>query len=158
MVLLTDFYRNLTSLWIKPRERAFKQFKSPVLNVLRAHPIFYVGRISKDFIWSFTHTKKYSYWNLLSSFYNPDECVHIMDNRAANWWTFLCNCCNSLPWRNNFIQTRLLANYEVCVDAVCISTGHLRVGVANSEILCVSEPTRNKYKMYAMEKRLLTFQ
>ena len=25
---------NLTSLWIKPRERAFKQFKSPVLNVL----------------------------------------------------------------------------------------------------------------------------
>ena len=35
MVLLTDVYRNLTSLWIKPRERAFKQFKSPVLNVLR---------------------------------------------------------------------------------------------------------------------------
>jgi hypothetical protein len=34
MVLLTDVYRNLTSLWIKPRERAFKQFKSPVLNVL----------------------------------------------------------------------------------------------------------------------------
>ena len=33
-VLLTDVYRNLTSLWIKPRERAFKQFKSPVLNVL----------------------------------------------------------------------------------------------------------------------------
>ena len=35
MVLLTDVYRNLTSLLIKPRERAFKQFKSPVLNVLR---------------------------------------------------------------------------------------------------------------------------
>ena len=35
MVLLTDIYRNLTSLWIKPRERAFKQFKSPVLNVLK---------------------------------------------------------------------------------------------------------------------------
>jgi len=34
MVLLTDVYRNLTSLWIKPRERAFKQFKSPVLNGL----------------------------------------------------------------------------------------------------------------------------
>jgi len=34
MVLLTDVYRNLTSLWIKPRERAFKQFKSRVLNVL----------------------------------------------------------------------------------------------------------------------------
>ena len=34
MVLLTDVYRNLTSLWIKPRERAFKQLKSPVLNVL----------------------------------------------------------------------------------------------------------------------------
>jgi len=34
MVLLTDVYRNLTSLSIKPRERAFKQFKSPVLNVL----------------------------------------------------------------------------------------------------------------------------
>ena len=34
MVLLTDVYRNLTSLWIKPRERAFKQFKSPILNVL----------------------------------------------------------------------------------------------------------------------------
>jgi len=34
MVLLTDVYRNLTSLWIKPRDRAFKQFKSPVLNVL----------------------------------------------------------------------------------------------------------------------------
>jgi len=26
MVLLTYVYRNLTSLWIKPRERAFKQF------------------------------------------------------------------------------------------------------------------------------------
>jgi hypothetical protein len=37
MVLLTDVYRNLTSLWIKPRECAFKQFKSPVINVLR-HP------------------------------------------------------------------------------------------------------------------------
>jgi len=35
MVLLTDVYRNLPSLWIKPREHAFKQFKSPVLNVLR---------------------------------------------------------------------------------------------------------------------------
>ena len=35
MVLLTDVYRNLTSLWIKPQERAFKQFKSPVLNVLK---------------------------------------------------------------------------------------------------------------------------
>jgi len=35
MVLLTDVYRNLTSLRITPRERAFKQFKSPVLNVLR---------------------------------------------------------------------------------------------------------------------------
>jgi len=34
MVLLTDVYRNLTSLWIKPWERAFKQFESPVLNVL----------------------------------------------------------------------------------------------------------------------------
>ena len=34
MVLLMDVYRNLTSLWIKPRERAFKQFKSPVPNVL----------------------------------------------------------------------------------------------------------------------------
>ena len=34
MVLLTDVYRNLTSIWIKPRERAFKQFKSPALNVL----------------------------------------------------------------------------------------------------------------------------
>ena len=34
MVLLTDVYRNLTSLWIKPWERAFKQFKSPILNVL----------------------------------------------------------------------------------------------------------------------------
>ena len=34
IVLLTDVYRNLTSLWIKPRECAFKQFKSPVLNVL----------------------------------------------------------------------------------------------------------------------------
>ena len=34
MVLLTDVYRNLTSLWIKPREHAFKQFKSPVLSVL----------------------------------------------------------------------------------------------------------------------------
>ena len=30
----TDVYRNLTSLWIKPRERAFKQFKSPILNLL----------------------------------------------------------------------------------------------------------------------------
>ena len=37
MVLLTDVYRILTSLWIKTRERAFKQFKSPVLNVLRQH-------------------------------------------------------------------------------------------------------------------------
>ena len=35
MVLLTNVYRNLTSLWIKPRERVFKQFKSPVLNVLK---------------------------------------------------------------------------------------------------------------------------
>ena len=35
MVLLMDVYRNLTSLWIKPREHAFKQFKSPVLNVLK---------------------------------------------------------------------------------------------------------------------------
>ena len=34
-VLLTDVYRNLTSLWIKPRECAFKQFKNPILNVLR---------------------------------------------------------------------------------------------------------------------------
>ena len=34
MVLLTDVYRNLTSLCIKPRERASKQSKSPVLNVL----------------------------------------------------------------------------------------------------------------------------
>ena len=34
MVLLTDVYGNLTSLCIKPRERAFRQFKSPVLNVL----------------------------------------------------------------------------------------------------------------------------
>jgi len=37
MVLLTDVYRNLTSLWIKPRECAFKQFKSPVLSVLRSY-------------------------------------------------------------------------------------------------------------------------
>jgi hypothetical protein len=36
MVLLTNVYRNLTSLWIKPRERAFKQFKSSALNVLSA--------------------------------------------------------------------------------------------------------------------------
>jgi hypothetical protein len=35
MVLPTDVYRKLTSLWIKSRERAFKQFKSPVLIVLR---------------------------------------------------------------------------------------------------------------------------
>ena len=34
MVLLSDVYRNLTSLWIKPWECAFKQFKSPVLIVL----------------------------------------------------------------------------------------------------------------------------
>ena len=34
MILLTDVYRNLTSLWIKPWERAFKRFKSLVLNVL----------------------------------------------------------------------------------------------------------------------------
>ena len=27
-------YRNLTSFWIKPQEHEFKQFKSPVLNVL----------------------------------------------------------------------------------------------------------------------------
>ena len=38
MVVLTDVYRNLTSLWIKARERAFKQFKSPVLNVLTTVP------------------------------------------------------------------------------------------------------------------------
>ena len=34
MVLLTDVYINLTSLGIKTRERAFKQLKSLVLNVL----------------------------------------------------------------------------------------------------------------------------
>ena len=34
MVLLRDVYRNVTSLWIKPQESAFKQFISPVLNVL----------------------------------------------------------------------------------------------------------------------------
>ena len=45
MVLLTDVYRNLTSLWIKPRERAFKQFKSPVLNVL----------ITADWVWLRIH-------------------------------------------------------------------------------------------------------
>jgi len=39
MVLLTDVYSNLTSLWIKPRERASKQFKGPVLNVLRGSVI-----------------------------------------------------------------------------------------------------------------------
>ena len=38
MVLLMDVYRNLTSLWIKPPELAFKQFKSPVLNVLTMGP------------------------------------------------------------------------------------------------------------------------
>ena len=32
--LSPNVYRNLNSLGIKPRERAFKQFKSPVLNVL----------------------------------------------------------------------------------------------------------------------------
>jgi hypothetical protein len=37
MVLLTDVHRNLTSLCIKPQERAFKQFESPVLSVLRLH-------------------------------------------------------------------------------------------------------------------------
>ena len=44
MVLLTDVYRNLTSLWIKPRECAFKQFKSPVLNVLifSSHPCIHL--------------------------------------------------------------------------------------------------------------------
>ena len=44
MVLLTDVYRNLTSLSIKPLERAFKQFKSPVLNVLRkcVHQVCYI--------------------------------------------------------------------------------------------------------------------
>jgi hypothetical protein len=47
MGLLTDVYRNLTSLWIKPRERAFKQFKSPVLNVLRR----IYGPICEGAIW-----------------------------------------------------------------------------------------------------------
>jgi len=36
MVLLTD--RNLTTLRIKPWEQAFKQFKSPVLNVVSSIP------------------------------------------------------------------------------------------------------------------------
>ena len=44
MVLLTDVYRNLTSLWIKPRERAFKQFNNPVLNVLTTVPPRRCGR------------------------------------------------------------------------------------------------------------------
>jgi len=47
MVLLTDVYRNLTSLWIKPRECAFKQFKSPVLNVLKRYTVIKIIYISK---------------------------------------------------------------------------------------------------------------
>ena len=47
MVLVTDVYRNLTSLGIKPRERAFKQFKSPVLNVLISHLPDKVSRSSR---------------------------------------------------------------------------------------------------------------
>ena len=51
MVLLTDVYRNLTSLSIKPRELAFKQFKSPVLNVLIVYAGWYVfGFSSVNFI------------------------------------------------------------------------------------------------------------
>ena len=53
MVLLTDVYRNLTSLWIKPRERAFKEFKSPVLNVL----IFLRCKISPSHIIVHKNTK-----------------------------------------------------------------------------------------------------
>ena len=48
MVLLTDVYRNLTSLWIKPRERAFKQFKSPILNVLFC--FFSVGKYKTNVV------------------------------------------------------------------------------------------------------------
>jgi hypothetical protein len=54
MVLLTDVYRNLTSLWIKPRERAFKQFNplnaklNPICHLLAllwAHHILHISRI-----------------------------------------------------------------------------------------------------------------
>ena len=57
MVLLTDVYRNLTSLWIKPRECAFKQFKSRVLNVLIQNVSYYLfcyiycmGQVSYNFL------------------------------------------------------------------------------------------------------------
>lgn len=96
------------------------------------------------------------YWNFFSSFHNSDECVPVVDGRASSWWTFLHICYHSLSRRNNIIQTRLLANYEVGLDAVFISTSHFCMGVQNSEVLCVSESTCNKYEEYTMEERLLT--
>ena len=47
MVLLTDVYRNLTSIWIKPRECGFKQFKSPVLNVLKASSVYFTHQTKR---------------------------------------------------------------------------------------------------------------
>jgi hypothetical protein len=54
MVLLTDVYRNLTSLRIKPRERAFKQFKSPVLNVLRVSGAIHLLPLHAFMVWTGT--------------------------------------------------------------------------------------------------------
>ena len=59
MVLLTDVYRNLTSLWIKPRERAFKQFKSPVLNVLSMNSCDTMGDVTRHRLLS-TENNKYA--------------------------------------------------------------------------------------------------
>jgi hypothetical protein len=50
-----------------------------------------------------------------------------------------------------------LANYEVGLDAVFISTGHFHMGIPKSEVLRVSESACNKYKENTMEERLLTF-
>ena len=57
MVLLTDVYRNQTSLWIKPRERAFKQFKRPVLNVLmRCEASLQAEGYLEHIVWSVVRT------------------------------------------------------------------------------------------------------
>ena len=85
-MVLTDVYRNLTSLWIKPRERAFKQFKNPVLNVLRGVPIY-----GKLFMLSF-----YMHWMKTGGSYKLKKICHCVFNQTLTLVTRKANARHNL--------------------------------------------------------------
>jgi len=141
MVLLTDVYRNLTSIWIKPREHAFKQFKSPVLNVItRGNCMF-----QEEFYWKKIFGQEKALAPVL-------QCqIPGSDGTMTNGF-HVSHLCNSALWHTECSQLQNVIPKTEIYQPGFLQSGNIQKSSGFQKCITVHDISHSVNKMYPLFK------